>query len=54
MKGDLENQLSAANTSIANLKTSEKGLNEKIQKLELDAIKNRESMERFKKDIKVL
>lgn len=41
MKSDLEAQLSAANTSVTNLKSSEKQLNERIQKLELDGIKNR-------------
>ena len=44
MKVDLQNQLAASNTSLSNLKTNEKGLNEKIQKLELDGIKNRQSL----------
>ena len=35
MKADLENQLSAANSSIASPKNNEKALNEKVQKLEL-------------------
>ena len=34
-KADLENQISTFNLTITNLKTSEKTLNEKIQKMEL-------------------
>ena len=33
VKTDLETQLSAANNSISNIKTNEKTLNEKIQRL---------------------
>lgn len=53
VKTDLETQLSTATASISNLKTNEKSLNEKVQKLELDGIKNRETIETFKKDVKV-
>ena len=54
VKADLDTQLNAANTSITNLKSNEKNANERIQKLELEAIKDRQSIEKFKKDIKVL
>lgn len=53
-KLDLENQNTSSNLTIANFKASEKALNEKVQKMELDAIKYREQIERSKKDIKVL
>lgn len=38
----------------ANLKLSEKSLTEKIQKLELEAIKSKEGSEKSKKEIKIL
>ena len=37
-----------------NLKLSEKSLTEKIQKLELEAIKSKEGSEKSKKEIKIL
>ena len=54
VKVDLESQLAAATTSISNLKLSEKSLNERIQKLEMEGIKSRETVEKIKKDIKIL
>lgn len=38
----------------ANIKLSEKSLTEKIQKLELEAIKSKEGSEKSKKEIKIL
>ena len=45
VKADLDVQLNSANTSIANLKNNEKNANEKIQKLELEAIKDRQNQQ---------
>lgn len=46
--------MSAANQTITNLKANEKTQNEKIQKMELEAIKSREQYEKAKKEQKIL
>lgn len=53
-KQDLESQITSANQNITNLKASEKGLNEKIQRMQLEAIKARELFEKSKKEQKIL
>ena len=54
LKMDLQTQLGSANNNIATLKQNQKNLNEKVQKMELEAIQSREMIERLKKDIKIL
>lgn len=54
IKVDLEGQIANLGNINANLKLSEKSLTEKIQKLELEAIKSKEGSEKSKKEIKIL
>lgn len=50
----MEGQIVNLGNINANLKLSEKSLTEKIQKLELEAIKSKEGSEKSKKEIKIL
>lgn len=54
IKVDLEGQIANLVNINTNLKLSEKSLTEKIQKLQLDAIKSKEGSEKSKKEIKIL
>ena len=50
----MEGQIANLVNINTNLKLSEKSLTEKIQKLELEAIKSKEGSEKSKKEIKIL
>lgn len=49
VKSDLDSQIASLNITIVNLKQNEKTMIEKIQKLELEAIKTKELQQKMKK-----